>query len=254
MLDNLVAEPKSLVFFSINLLNFKVMKFINSNYRPNPSGRLGANVWSKNKFGNYEKMLTLPSQPMSDAQLDERANFSALSRLWGTLTDHQRTMWDNESSNFTFTKGGKSYMLPGFNFFVKCNMNLMDVEEAIVTTVPADMNVPTGFVDFQADITATPGAEDILVNFSPVIAADAKVKVWATSVIRPGRKPSVSKLRMIGVVDDTFVTGDSIKDLYIAKFGGLPGAGKKAFFAMEPVKTVNGLVNAKVFSTAYGTI
>ena len=230
------------------------MKFINSVYRPNPSGRLGATVYSKNKYGNYEKMLTLPSQPMTDAQLKVRANMSALARMWGTLTDHQRTMWDNAASNFSYTSGGEGYMLTGFNFFVKCNRNLQDVDESVVTTVPTDMNVPGGFADFQADITSTPGAEDIILNFTPVIASDVKIKVWASSVIRPGRKPSVTRLRMIGSLDDAFETGDSIKDLYIAKFGTLPGAGQKAFFAIEPVKTINGLVNAKVFSTAYGSI
>ena len=230
------------------------MKFINSIFTPDQMGRLGGIVFSKGKYGYYMKTFTPPSNPMTDAQLAVRADFAAITRLWGTLTDFQRTNWDNAAANFSYTKNGSTYTLSGFNFFTKVNRNLQDVGSAVVTSFPGNASVPTAFDTFQADITSTPGAEDITLNFTPVIGADVKVKVYATAVLKPGRKPEVGKLRMIGTIDHTFETADSIKVMYTAKFGVLTGAGQKAMFAVEPVSTVNGLVNAKMYSTAIGSI
>ena len=226
------------------------MKFVNSQYRPNPSGRLGATIFSKNKSGYYEKMFIPPSQPRTDEQVQVRENFTTLSRKWATLTALQRKGWGLLTDVIA---GSQS----GFDVFMKLNRNLQDIGMAIIANAPQVILYPEQLADFQADIVSTPGAEDITLNFTGLIAADTKVKVFASKPLQPGRKAQRTTLRQIGVIDSTFVSTDSIKDLYIAKYGSLPGAGVSAMFGIEVVLksgTSAGIANGMKTSVATGTI
>ena len=228
-------------------------KFVNSIYSPNKSGRLGASVFGKSKSGPWEKMLGIPSNTMTDEQVNRHSQFAALSRHWSNLTDAQRKGWTDLAKYFPLTKKGISYVLSGFMFFMMLNSNLQVIGEPITEESP-DIVAPETFTEFSVEAVATPGTEDLKVNLSPAIDTNSIVQLSATTILRPGRKGYEKDLYHIGNLDHTFVSGGSIKDMYIAKFGKLPGIGKKALFQVKATNISDGYTAIPLAYTAIGTV
>jgi hypothetical protein len=217
------------------------MKFSNSLYRPNPRGRLASSVFSKNKYGNYEKMFTSPSQPRTALQILTRALFTIIVQMWGaTLTQAQRTDWNNAAQGLTQIKDGIGVAQTGFNLFTKHNRNLQDINEAPIADCPVEFTPPSHIMTFTVDIDATPGTEEISVNVGTAIAAGTKVIIKATGVIKSGRKADYMKTKTITVLDHTFVSGGSIKTAYLAVFPTFPPTGKRVGFTAKEITVADG--------------
>jgi hypothetical protein len=216
------------------------MKFTNSLYRPDPRGRLASSVFSKNKYGNYEKMFKAPTQPRTALQILTRALFTIVTQLWGTLTEAQRTDWNNAAKQVGQIKNGVSYPLTGSNLFCKHNRNLQDVNEATIAACPVNFTPPSHIMTFTVDIDATPGTEDITVNVGTAIAAGTKVIIKSTGPVKPGRQPVYGNTKTITVLDHTFVSGGSIKTAYLAVFPTFPPTGTKVGFTAKEIGTDDG--------------
>lgn len=230
-------------------------KYVNSVYTTDQTGRLSNIVFGKNKFGYYLKIFKPSVNPKTDAQQNVRAFFAAASREWAALTSAQRTQWDEIASTITYVNKGVTYSLTGFNLFVKLNRNLQDIGSPFYKNIersslvtPADMN------GSYVQISDTPGSEDIKLYIPASLTVSTKAIVCATPVIKSSRKPNWKSLRIISVIDSTFVTGGTIKADYIAKFGAMPAAGDMVGFSMMPVNTLCGLTNGRVYTTAVGTL
>ena len=66
-------------------------------------GKEGGRVLSKNRGGNYTKRKTTPSNPQSALQSAVRANLTAITQKWRTLTEPQRTGWYNLADQLSTT-------------------------------------------------------------------------------------------------------------------------------------------------------
>ena len=229
------------------------MKSGYSIYMPDPSGRLGSTVFSKNKYGSYQKKFTAPSQPRTIYQQNIRSLFAALTRLWGTLTDGQRQVWKDRAAENPVFKKGVSYILSAMIFFIKLNRNLQAIGEAVVTDCPR-INYPGSLSTFSVDIVTTPGTEDIKLNCSPAIPTVTKVLVMATPVTKASRALQMSKMRVIGVLDHTFVSGGSIKTQFLAKYGAMPATGDKVYFAIKPVSIACGAAALEQTTVSIGAV
>jgi hypothetical protein len=231
------------------------MKYINSIYTPDMSGRQGGAVFSRNKYGAYIKMFKPPSNPRTPYQQAIRAFFASAARTWATLTDAQRTAWNDIAATFPFVKGGVTFFLSGFSFFVKLNRNLQDIAQPFYEDISRSTLVtPPDMSGSTVDIVTTPGLEDIKLNIPAALDANTMAIVYATPVIKSSRQPDWKKLRVIKTIDHTFISGGSIKVAYIAKFGAMPATGEKAAFAVMPVDIACGLTNSKVYTTSIGTV
>ena len=200
---------------------------------PNQRGKIGATVMSRNKFGPYAKINTIPSNPNTLAQLQCRSNMSALSRQWNFLTDAQRLEWNQQTDNFPLQKDGKVYFSTGKNFFVKLNRIRQEIKEPVLLDFPGISN-PQSFNKFSIEYINTPAGTDLILNFSPAISSATKIRLSATKFVNRGVSSANRRHYKIGVLDFSFTSGGSIKDLYIEKFGGLPPIDKKVFFTIEP--------------------
>jgi hypothetical protein len=231
------------------------MKFINSIFAPDMSGRLGGNVFAKNKYGYYIKMFKAPSNPRTDYQQNIRAFFASASRQWQALTDAQRTNWDSIAATYSYVKGGVSFSLTGFNFFVKLNRNLQDIAQSFYEDIQrSTLITPPDMSGSTVDVVTTPGLEDISLNIPAALDVNTKAIVYATPVLKASRKPDFKQLRVITTIDHSFISGGSIKVAYIAKFGAMPATGDKVAFAIMPVNSACGLTNSKVYTTSIGTV
>ncbi len=227
--------------------------FIESGFMPGLSGKVAGSVFQRNKYGRFVRNKTIPTNPQTVSQQEVRLNVSDLSKTWGTLTEAQRQNWIAEAQNYPLTKKGRTYTLAGYMYFMMLNRNLQEIDQPVITDCPP-IGKPQKFDFFSVNITTTPGTEDIKLFISAPVDAGTKIKLYSTRHIKPGVYNFSRKLNKIGVIDSTFITGGSIKSLYLAKYGTLPGTGDKVYFAIQPTLVDSGATEIRMTTMSIGTI
>jgi hypothetical protein len=216
-------------------------------------GKAGGNVFQRGKFGSIFRRKGIPTNPQTVTQMEVRSHLTDSSMSWDALTDAQRVQWSNEAELYPENKKGRQVHLTGFAFFSKLNRNRQEIGESLLTGIPI-MGMPEIFEGFSVEADTTPGTEDITLNLTPAINADNKVVVYATPRMRLGNRSSKKRLRKIGVLDHTFVSGGSIKDMYVARFGGMLQTGEKAEFQIKSVVIASGYASQPKKTYAVGTV
>lgn len=83
------------------------------------SGKLGGNVFARNKAGAYIRQYVIPVDPKTLAQINARANFGAASSSYHSMTSAQKAQWQNFAQNLYLPKNGANTgQYSGFNAFV----------------------------------------------------------------------------------------------------------------------------------------
>ena len=217
------------------------MKYVNSIYTPNLSGKQGNTVFSNNKYGSYSCDKNIPVDPNTEAQQKVRSGTAIIARTWATLTSLQRKEWCMKAENYPFQKKGKVYFLTGFMFFMKLNRNLYEVNEPLLEDFPAHQIIsPQTFESYEVKMVDTPAGKDLLLYIYPAIEPKTKIKLFATKDIKVSEMYGTHKLYKIAVLDSTFVSGSNIKQYYIKKYNKLPGLDGKAFFDYTSVNINSG--------------
>jgi hypothetical protein len=101
------------------------------------SGKLAGTVYARNKAGQYIKQWTKPTDPMSVAQMTNRALFSTCSGQWHSLTDYFKGLWNSFGSTLYIAKGSTGVStMSGFNAFVGLRNSVeVATRQTRVTTV-----------------------------------------------------------------------------------------------------------------------
>lgn len=181
------------------------------------SGSIGGCTWSRNKGGQYLRQRTVPTNPNSIAQQAVRTAFAQASSDWSaTLTNSQRTMWNNwAASNPVVDTLGQSIQLSGQQAYVRFSARLLQCGMASVSTPPSTMApaAPT-FDDVQVAQTA---AGIITVTFLPTpMPADLFFQIWSSKVLNVGQNPNRRGAKLKGT------TGAAEPSPFLA--GGYHGA------------------------------
>ena len=229
------------------------MKYTNSIYTPNLSGKQGNIVFSSNQYGPYTADKSLPFNPNTEAQQKVRSGTASIARIWSTLTSAQRQNWCDRSKNFAFYKKGIQYFLPGFYFFMKLNRNLYEVNEPIMRDCPSFQNyIPQEFSNFQIKMVDTPAGKDLLLFIFPTINSNTKIKLFASKDVKTSEMYGTHRLYKIAILDSNFVSGSSIKDYYIKKYVNLPASNGKAFFDYISTNINSGFTSLPRSSEVFG--
>jgi hypothetical protein len=83
-------------------------------------------VWQRNRYGQICYPAFVPFNPRTPAQMAGRQIFRAVSARWRTLTQEQREVWIAVAWNVWSKPRLGSGRLPGFNYFVKVNVALVN--------------------------------------------------------------------------------------------------------------------------------
>ena len=179
-------------------------------------GKIGGHVASKNRAGAYLRTKVTPSNPNTVAQVQARSILGSLSQMWQTLSDSQRSGWNDAVKEWGTTDIFGDIKNPsGINLFVKLNANLISVGYPHLSDVPRKMEIPSAIV---TDATLTISSDMLLINFNDVTASGVKVLVRATPTLSHGVSFVKSQFRVIG--DQVVVNGTvSLVGAYDAKFG-----------------------------------
>jgi hypothetical protein len=188
-------------------------------------GKIAGYVASKNRGGSYLRVKVTPSNPKSVAQQAARARLTNFSQSWSGLTQAQRDTWNNAVTGFAKTDIFGDLRNPsGFNLYQRLN-NLIAIVGGTEILVPPS-NTGTGYFS-TFSVTAASGTPALAVAFAPVIPATAKVILEATPGYSAGKSFNKNLFRVIGILSSSDTTPKNALSLYTAKFGSIPGIGKK---------------------------
>jgi hypothetical protein len=201
--------------------------------------KTGGAVHTKTRFGSMVRRKVSPTQPRSSAQMNVRANFTALSKLWSDPTmDNYRAGWIGLADSYPVKDVfGQSQKLTGHQMFVRLNRALATVGIAAKLIPPSSLSAS---YPGALTIVAT-GAPVTVLTVAPttVCAASELALVLATPGISRGRAGAGARFRLIGVYSDSPAPPWDIKTAYTNKFGA-PISGRKCFIRIIYTSGVTG--------------
>lgn len=204
-------------------------------------GKLGGQVFSKNRGGAYVRTKVTPSNPQTADQVAQRALLASASQSWRGLTEPERESWNGAVSNFSSTNVFGDIINPtGAQLHTKININIALAGGVAVTTPP----LPTG-ISSLAGLTATAEAGTPLLELawtSGVVPANQVLVVEATPCVSVGRYNVNNRFRVIATLPPATATGADVSTEYLAKFGSMV-AGQKLFIRAKFINKLTGEVS-----------
>jgi hypothetical protein len=166
-----------------------------------------------------------PTQPRSSAQMNVRANFTALSKLWSDPTmDTHRASWIGLADSYPVKDVfGQGQKLTGHQMFVRLNRALNTVGVSPILVAPASLSV-----GYPGNVTLTKAALSLFVNCVTWPVANEKYLIYATAGISPGRSSAGARFRLIRVMSNISAQPLNCYDHYEIKFG-TPIVGRQIF-------------------------
>lgn len=192
-------------------------------------GKIGGHVASKNRAGAYLRTKVTPSNPQSVAQVQARSILASLSQTWQTLSDSQRSGWNDAVKEWGTTDIFGDIKNPsGINLYVKLNANLIGAGYPQLSDVPKKLEVPSVIIT-SANLIIS--ADDVSINFNSSAANGIRALIRATPTLSNGVSFVKSEFRVIG---SEVVIGNnlSIIGAYGAKFG-VPLVGANIYVSLQ---------------------
>jgi hypothetical protein len=189
-------------------------------------GKLGGQVFSKNRNGAYVRTKVTPTNPRTAEQQAGRSLLGALSQQWSALTESARASFNEAVTDWSRTNIFGDTMNPtGKNLFVQLNKNAQAVGFSSVDVAPAkvEMNLVTGFA-VEIDL-----ANNVITASGTGALTDAKVVIRATPPLTQGTSFVKGKFRDIAVGENAYPTAVVLNGAYTDRFGAIPNGANIVF-------------------------
>lgn len=119
------------------------------------SGKLGGNVFARNKGGAYIRQYVMPVDPRTIAQVSARSAFGFASSSYHSLTDAEKANWESFARERYLPKNGENTgQFSGFNAFT-----------ALANTV-ANAQAKSSGSQYLSGTSALPLTDQVLGNFT----------------------------------------------------------------------------------------
>jgi len=200
----------------------------------------GGVVFTKTRFGSMARRKVSPTQPRSSSQMNVRASFTALSKLWSDATmDNYRAAWITLADSYPVKDVfGQSQKLTGHQMFVRINRNLDASDTARILIAPASLSAP-----YPGAITLAkaggPPITTLTYTQATANTSGEKILIFATPGISHGVQNAGSRYRLLLNVPDTGTGPWDILPQYIAKFGA-PIIGRTIFIKAAMITRATG--------------
>lgn len=190
-------------------------------------GKIGGQVFSKNRGGAYVRTKVTPANGQTARQSFVRQLLGAISQSWSGLTQSARDSFDGAVAQWSKTDIFGDIRNPtGKNLFTRLNINLVNSGQPEILLAPDKVEMPF--------LTATAVALDVDgMHIQDIInTPGAVLVVSATAPQSAGTKFFRGKYRQIGFYPGAAVlTADLLPD-YVAKFG-VPAADANVSFELK---------------------
>jgi hypothetical protein len=190
------------------------------------SGKCGNIVAYPSKYGNCQRALVVPANPISPGRLHMRGAFGRFARAWSTrLTQSQRDAWNVAGPKVqSVTRLGQSGPLTGQQHFQGINSARACIGREMLLAPPAPVAFGPNPV---GQLTIANGANGIRLrlNVREPVAEDIMVFGQAPCSAGRSKRRNVSYLGLLPAAQNGL---SDITALYVARFGE-PPAGAKVF-------------------------
>lgn len=211
------------------------------------SGKLGGQVFSKNRGGSYVRTKVTPTNPQTTAQMTVRGIFASISSLWSSITEASRLSFNNLVGDYGTTDiFGDLHNPSGKALFQRLNQNLEISGQAQITVCVPPQSVPfANILSSVADVSAP--------FFNVETGNDttgSKIVIWATPPLSQGTTFVKNRLRQVAVVPGAGSGEVDFWPEYVAKFGE-PAVGANVYVG---VRIINDNGQASPLETIKATI
>ena len=197
-------------------------------------GKIGGHVASKNRAGAYLRTKVTPSNPNTVAQMQARSILASLSQRWQTLTESQRSGWNDAVKEWGTTDIFGDIKNPsGINLFVKLNANLLSISYPQLSDVPAKSEIPAVVVVGAVYRITT---DTIEITFDSFLADGYVALVRATPKLSAGVSFVKSQFRVIGY-GNVSLGALSLAGAYSNKFGAI-SVGANVYLSVQLVSAI----------------
>ena len=180
------------------------------------SGKLGGQVFSKNRGGAYIRTKSTPLNPQTRSQMFVRGIFASISTAWSGLPEASRLSFNNLVSSYARTDIFGDLRNPsGKNLFQRLNQNLEISGQPQITNCEQPSEVPFANI---VSVTLSEGASEINV-LTNGDTTGSKVVVWGTPPLSAGTSFVKNKLRQIAVLNGGLAIDQNVYNEYVSKFG-----------------------------------
>lgn len=194
-------------------------------------GKLGGQVFSKNRAGAYIRTKVTPSNPQTHAQSQVRSNLGTLSASWNTLTALQIAGWNNAVNDWQSTDIFGDIKKPtGKNLFVKLGLNCLNNGLAVNETAPQKIELP---VVNDAIVLHESVTGKLTIQGLPIFAS-GKYQIEATPPVPLGVSFVKNKFRVIVSHTQASASQEVITNQYNDVFGSAIGA-QKIYFRIRSI-------------------
>ena len=101
------------------------------------TGKRGVVVGQGGRYGQVSRLLGIPMNPRTTAQLAARQSFSNQAKTWRTLTQAQIAAWNTAAAaQQTTPEDGQSGKMTGLQLFIQVNTIAILTGQATVTSPP----------------------------------------------------------------------------------------------------------------------
>lgn len=210
-------------------------------------GKLGGHVFSKNRGGSYIRTKVTPSNPQTEAQVEQRSFLSSFSQTWRTLTEAQRLAWSAVVSQYSTTNVfGDNVNPSGSNLFTRLNINSALAGGTLISTPPLPLGTAT---PANLSVASDVSGSGVIIDFDPAAVPTGQVMiVEATPQLSPGIDNANSQFRQITSLPAATATGEDVGTAYIAKFGNLV-AGRKMMVRVKFIRIATGEVSQSLVAS-----
>jgi len=108
------------------------------------SGSIAGNVHARNRYGNYVRARTKPTNPNTALQVAIRASIAFLSNRWSqTVSDAERIAWNLYGASVAMkNKLGETVYLSGYNHYIRSNAIRKMCGHTIIDAGPVVFEIP----------------------------------------------------------------------------------------------------------------
>lgn len=200
-------------------------------------GKLGGQVFSKNRAGAYVRTKVTPVNPRTSFQMANRAILGNLSASWSGLTDEQRTKWNSAVEDWKKTDIFGDLKTPtGKNLYTSLNKVNAQVGNSPLTEPPAKVEFPVIQLEY-AELQIVSGVITTGKFSTKGNSTGFKLLISATPVLSKGTSFVKNRLRNIGVVSGGNDQAADWYSEYSARFGSALAEGDNVWFEMRLVAT-----------------
>lgn len=194
-------------------------------------GKLGGQVFSKNRAGAYIRTKVTPVNPQTAAQAQVRSNLATLSTGWNALTAEQIAQWNSSVEDWASTDVFGDIKKPtGKNLYVKLNVNLLNSSQPPIASPPAKLELPA-LMETAVDITRA--TNEIEIANLPVFA-NGVYQIEACAPVPRGVNFVKNKFRVILYETKNAPGPVTVSFAYINKFGSVTNA-ENIFFRIRAI-------------------